>query len=64
MPHRPYTTLGMAASNSTIQVNGVRSQAGHSSARKMAIPTPIGRAKRMANKDVNNVPYRNGQAWK
>jgi hypothetical protein len=46
----------MAASSSTSQVSGVRSQAGQSSAKKMAIPIPIGRANRMANNEVSSVP--------
>ena len=56
MPHTPYTTLGIAARSSTSQLSGVRSQAGQSSARKMAIPTLMGTARRMATSEVINVP--------
>ena len=56
MPHRPYTTLGMAASSSTSIPSGVFSQGGHSSARKTATNRPAGSATTIATSDVISVP--------
>jgi hypothetical protein len=64
IPHIPYTTLGIAASNSTIQPKGNLSHSGQSSERKMEMPRLIGMAMIMAINEVINVPYMNGQACK
>ena len=56
MPQRPSTTLGMAASSSTIMPTGVRSTRGASSLRNRPIAIAIGTAITSATTDVNSVP--------
>ena len=63
MPQRPYTTLGMAASNSIRKVAGVRIQRGASSDRKMAAPRLTGTDRTSAISDEYRVPKMNGSAW-
>ena len=63
MPHRPYTTLGMAARSSIRKVAGVRIQRGASSDRKMAAPTETGTARTSAMNDEYSVPWMKGRAW-
>ena len=56
MPQRPSTTLGMAASSSTISPTGVRSIRGASSLRNRPIAIAIGTAITSATTDVSSVP--------
>ena len=58
MPHRPITTLGIAASVSTSAVTGARTTRGASSVRKSATPIASGAASRSAKSDVIAVPKR------
>ena len=58
IPHRPMTTLGIAASVSTSAVTGPRSQRGASSVRKSAIAMASGVAIASAASDVTTVPNR------
>ncbi len=55
-PQRPKTTLGTAASSSTVKDAGFFSQGGASSLKKMAVPIPRGPARAKASKDVIRVP--------
>ena len=61
-PHRPTTTLGMAASSSIRNVNGMASHGGASSARKIAVNRLIGTAMRSARNDDSSVPATKGSA--
>ena len=61
-PHRPMTTLGIAARSSTRKLIGSATRRGASSARKIAVSSPIGVAKRSARRDVMSVPTMNGSA--
>src|SRR5439155_1407207 len=49
MPHVPYTTLGIAASSSTRNATGWRSQRGENSVRKIATLSASGTARTSAN---------------
>ena len=55
-PHRPYTTLGIAASRSTSTVSGLRIHPLRTSFSSSARPTEIGSARTMAIVDVTSVP--------
>ena len=61
-PHRPTTTLGMAASSSTRNVSGTDSQRGASSARKIAVKRLRGTAMMRASSEDSTVPATNGSA--
>ena len=56
MPQSPRTTLGIAASSSTIVAIGAASRLGASSVRKSAIAIESGVASRRAMKAVTIVP--------
>jgi hypothetical protein len=57
MPHRPYTTLGIAAKSSTMKISGVRTAKGRkSSLKNTAVPTPRGTAKSSAIAELTIVP--------
>ncbi len=47
-PHRPITTLGIAASSSIVKVSGIATRRGANSERKIAVRTPIGVARSRA----------------
>ncbi len=55
-PHRPYTTLGTAASSSIKNDSGVASQRGAKSAKKTAAMMPTNPASTIAMSDVTTVP--------
>src|SRR5262245_3708185 len=59
---KPYTTLGIAASNSSRNAHTFRSRAGASSERYAAAPMPSGTAMTIAIADVISVPYTNTNA--
>src|SRR5512146_1966972 len=61
-PQSPYTTLGIAASSSTMYETGTRIHGGASSTRKSAAPTPTIVPKISASSDVTSVPAMNGSA--
>ena len=61
-PHSPKTTLGMAASSSIMNVRGIDRRRGASSARKIAVSSPMGAAMMTAMSDVRIVPTTNGNA--
>ena len=61
-PHRPKTTLGIAASNSIMKISGVARRPGAISARKIAVRSPIGAARSSAISDDAIVPTMNGKA--
>ena len=56
MPHRPSTTLGIAASSSTSMPTGVRRRRGASSLRKRPIASDSGTARTSAKNEVTAVP--------
>ena len=56
IPQRPSTTLGMAASSSTIVPTGVRSTRGASSLRKSPMAIATGTAMSSATSAVTSVP--------
>ncbi len=56
IPQRPSTTLGIAASSSTMMPTGVRRARGASSVRNKAIAIATGTAITSANRDVRSVP--------
>ena len=56
MPHRPSTTLGIAASSSTIVAIGAATFFGAISVRKSAIAIEIGVASASAISEVTTVP--------
>ena len=55
-PHRPMTTLGIAASSSTRKPTGTATRRGASSARKIAVSRPIGAAKIRARRGRHERP--------
>src|SRR5438477_3344570 len=61
-PQKPYTTLGIAASNSRRNAHTFRNRGGASSERYAAAPTPSGTATSIAISDVTIVPYTNTSA--
>ncbi len=61
-PHRPMTTLGIAASSSIRKLTGTAIRRSASSARKIAVSSPRGAAKSRARSDVISVPTMNGSA--
>ena len=61
-PHSPNTTDGIAASSSMVNVSGMATRRGASSARKIAVSRPIGVARTIAMKDEAIVPMMNGSA--
>src|SRR5581483_4881206 len=63
-PHSPYTTLGIAASSSTRNATGCRSQRGANSARKIATPSARGTASTRASSEEASVPTIIGAAPK
>ena len=56
MPHSPYTTLGIAASSSTRNAIGCRTERGANSVSKIATPSASGTAIRSASSDDASVP--------
>ncbi len=60
-PHRPMTTLGIAARSSTTNVSGTPTRRGAYSARKIAVSRPIGVANSSAIPADRIVPAMNGQ---
>ena len=56
MPHVPYTTLGIAASSSTRNATGWRSQRGENSVRKIATLSASGTARSSASSEDASVP--------
>ncbi len=62
IPHSPYTTLGIAASRSTRNATGCRSQRGANSERKIATPIASGVARASAMIDETIVPNIAGAA--
>ena len=62
-PHSPYTTLGMAASTSTNDASGARTNP-RTSFNRSARPTATGTASATATAEVTSVPKMNGSAPK
>src|SRR5712664_2101801 len=62
IPHNPYTTLGIAASSSTRNATGWRSQLGENSVRKTATPSESGTAISKASSEDASVPKTIGAA--
>ena len=58
-PQRPYTTLGTAARSSTSAESGPLMNGGAYAARRMAVPIPMGTAKRRAIAELASVPTMN-----
>ena len=56
IPHVPYTTLGIAASSSTRNATGWRSQRGENSVRKIATLSARGTAMTSARREDATVP--------
>ena len=61
-PHSPMTTLGIAASSSMRNVSGIATRRLASSARKIAVISPMGAARTIAITDEKIVPRMYGSA--
>jgi hypothetical protein len=61
-PHRPMTTLGIAARSSMTKVRGTEMRRGAYSDRKIAVRRPIGAASTSAIAEEKSVPAMNGRA--